>query len=238
VLSMKDRVIVVTGAAGNLGHVVVQEFLNCHGTVCALDHRERRLADLLSTSKPSGELHCFEGIDITDRSGMVTLAERIQDTVGQVDVVVNTVGGFTSGERVHEISKKTWQRMMELNVESLLNTAAAFIPGMLENGSGKIVAIGSRASLKGTAKAGAYAAAKSVVLRLSESMAAELISYGIQVNCVLPGTIDTPENRLAMPDADYEKWVTPQQIAQAILFLSSSASDAITGTSLPVYGRS
>jgi NAD(P)-dependent dehydrogenase (short-subunit alcohol dehydrogenase family) len=91
--------------------------------------------------------------------------------------------------------------------------------------------------LKGSARMGAYAAAKAAVLRLTESMSAELKSANIQVNCVLPGTIDSPQNRQAMPDADISKWVTPEQVAQAILFLSSPEADAITGAALPVYGR-
>lgn len=231
-----EKVIVVTGAAGNLGRAVTASFLDAGGTVCGLDHRQGRIAELF-TENPE-KLRIFEGVDITDRAVMLTLGERIRVEVGQVEVLVNTVGGFTMGERVDQISEATWQKMLNLNVVSLLNASAAFVPGMLSAGHGKVVSIGSGASLKGGAKMGAYAAAKGAVLRLTESMSAELKPDNIQVNCVLPGTIDTPENRQAMPGADFYKWVTPEQVAQAILFLSSPAADAITGVALPIPGRS
>lgn len=234
----KDQVIVVTGAAGNLGRAVAKAFLEAGGTVCALDHRAGRLASLFPEDDRQGILQIYEQVDVTDRAGMVALGQRIRGEVGTVDVLVNTVGGFTMGERVDEISAKTWRSMMDLNVTSLLNAAAAFVPDMMTAGHGKVVLVGSGASLKGGAKMGAYAAAKSAVLRLTESMAAELKASNIQANCVLPGTIDTPENRQAMPGADVSKWVTPKQVAQAILFLASPAADGITGTALPVTGRS
>lgn len=233
-----DKVIVVTGAAGNLGSAVVKSFLQGNGTVCGLDHRKRRMEGLFESADKRGNFHPFEEIDVTDRDAMVALASMIHDQFGRVDVLVNTVGGFTAGEGVYEISPASWQRMMGLNVQSLLNISAAFIPGMLENKQGKVITIGSKASLQGSAKNGAYAAAKSVVLRLTESLAAELKAYNIQANCVLPGTIDTPDNRQAMPNADFEKWVKPEKIAEAILFLASPASDAISGMALPVYGKS
>jgi NAD(P)-dependent dehydrogenase (short-subunit alcohol dehydrogenase family) len=115
--------------------------------------------------------------------------------------------------------------------------SAGFVPHLLENKAGKIISVSSRSSLSGGAKTGAYAAAKSALLRLSESMAEELEAENIQVNAVLPSTIDTPENRQTMPKSDFSKWVKPEKIAQSILFLTSSAADAISGISLPVYGR-
>lgn len=228
------KVIVVTGAAGNLGRVVTVAFLDAGGSVCALDHRQGRLADLLPES--NDKLFIYEGVDITERELMKALGERIQAEVGSVDILVNTVGGFSMGERVDQITEKTWQKMYELNVQSLLNASAAFLPGMRSAGHGKVITVGSGASHKGSARMGAYAAAKAAVLRLTESMAAELKSSNIQANCVLPGTIDTPQNRQDMPDADYKKWVMPEQVAHAILFLSSSAADEITGASLPIFG--
>jgi NAD(P)-dependent dehydrogenase (short-subunit alcohol dehydrogenase family) len=229
-----DKVIVVTGAAGNLGRAVVTVFAEAGGTVCCLDHRQGRLSDIFSGDDE--HLRFYEGVDITEREAMLEVAQRIQDDLGAVDVLVNTVGGFTMGERVDQISAETWKKMMDVNVISLLNASAAFVPGMLEAGSGKVVTVGSGASLKGGAKTGAYSAAKGAVLRLTESMAAELKASNIQVNCVLPGTIDSPENRQAMPNADFNKWVTPTQVAYAIAFLSSPKADAITGVALPVLG--
>jgi NAD(P)-dependent dehydrogenase (short-subunit alcohol dehydrogenase family) len=229
-----DKVIVVTGAAGNLGEAVTEAFLKTGGTVCALDHKLGRLETAFS--KDQEKLHIYEGVDSTDREGMLAVGQRIENEVGLVAVLVNTVGGFIMGDRVDQLSPETWQRMIDINVISLLNASAAFIPAMLEAGQGNIITFGAGASLKGDAKAGAYAAAKAAVLRLTESMAAELKPESIQVNCVLPGTIDTPENRQAMPNAEFTKWVKPEQIAQVILFLSSPAAATITGAAIPVQG--
>lgn len=231
-------VIVVTGASGNLGSAVVKEFLAQEGIVCALDHRHGRLEGLFADSTDKGRLHIYENVDVTDREAMEDLAGRIKDDVGTVSVLVNTVGGFTMGERVHEISLATWQRMMSINVHSFLNTTAVFVPGMLEQERGKVVSIASKAALGGGAKKGVYSAAKSALLRLTESMAAELKPDNIQVNSVLPSTIDTPENREDMPNADFSKWVTPEQVADVIVFLSSPQSSGVTGAALPVFGKS
>ncbi len=229
-----DKVIVVSGAAGNLGRAVVNAFIEAGGIVCALDHRQGRLAAVKNANQE--KLLLFEGADITDREGMIRLAEKIKAEAGRVDVVVNTVGGFISGERVDELSPETWQKMMNVNVHSLLNIAAAFIPEMIASGRGKVITIGSRSAITGSAKTGAYAAAKASVLRLTESMAEELKSYNIQVNCVLPGTIDTPENRKAMPNTERSEWVTPDQVAGVIRFLASPAADGINGAAVPVCG--
>jgi len=237
VFEFKDRVIVVTGGAGNLGSAVVKAFLNAGGRVCALDHRRGRMKEMFTSIDAMGELKLFEGVDLTDREAMIELAENVLEQVGKVEILVNTVGGFAYGDPVYEMSSKTWYKMMDLNVKSFLNASAAFVPGMMKLGCGKIISIGSKSSLQGGANTGAYAAAKGALLRLTESMAAELKPHDIQVNCVLPSIIDTPENRQSMPSADFSNWVNPDEIAQVIIYLSSKMSDAITGAAVPVYGR-
>jgi len=231
-----EKVVLVTGAAGNLGKAVVRQFLLSGATVCAVDHRQGRLEGLRDASSALGKLLLFENMDVTNQEAMQLLAKKVSKKVGNIDVLVNTVGGYTSGEMVHKISKITFERMMTLNVYSFLNVAQAFIPGMIENLSGKIITIGAVASFKGRVKSGAYGAAKSALLRLTESMTGELKPYHIQVNCVIPGVFDTPDNRKAMPNADFEQWVLPTEVAAAILFLSSPSADAITGAAIPVLG--
>jgi len=233
----KDQVIVVTGAAGNLGKAVVNGFLGRRGIVCGLDHRTGRMDEFKTSGNGGGLFYAFDAVDVTDNANMLSLAEKIQNKVGVVSIVVNTVGGFSMGDPVHALSAATWQRMMNLNVLSFLNVTAAFVPGMIEGGGGKVISIGAKAGLHGMASAGAYSAAKAALLRLTESMAGELKPNNIQVNSIIPGIIDTPENRSDMPNADFGKWVSPEQVTDAILFLSSSAADGITGTALPVYGR-
>jgi len=155
---------------------------------------------------------------------------------GKIDCLVHTVGGFSMGETVAELSDRTWQKMFDLNLTTLLNMAQAVIPPMLQTKSGKIVTVGAGPSFKGKARMSAYSAAKGAVLRLTESMSAELKPSGINVNCLIPGTIDTPQNRQAMPDADTSHWVSPASLAEVIHFLCSPAADNIHGSAIPVYG--
>ena len=157
---------------------------------------------------------------------------------GRIDVLCNIAGGFRMGEAVHETSDETWDLLFDLNARSLLHTVRAVVPRMLTAGGGKIVNVGAFAAQKGVAGMGAYCASKSAVIRLTEAMAAELRESHINVNCVLPTIIDTPENRSAMPDADPARWVSPADLASVVLFLSSKAARAVHGAALPVTGLS
>ncbi len=154
---------------------------------------------------------------------------------GRVDVLCHLAE--VTGEPVHATPASAWDFMMNLNAASLIHVAAAVVPRMLAQGAGRIVTVGRRRGVKGGAQMGAYSAAKSALMRLTESMLAELRDAGINVNCVLPSTIDTPANRVAMPDADPTRWVAPAALAEVIAFLASDAARAIHGALIPVYGR-
>jgi NAD(P)-dependent dehydrogenase (short-subunit alcohol dehydrogenase family) len=157
---------------------------------------------------------------------------------GRIDVLINAIGGYRAGQPVHETPLETWDFMLNLNARSLFVISQAVAPHMLAQKHGKIVNVSARAALSGGAKMAAYSISKSAVVRLTESMAAELKDDGINVNCILPGTIDTPQNREATPDADFDRWVKPEAMADVILFLASDLARAITGAAVPVYGRS
>lgn len=116
--------------------------------------------------------------------------------------------------------------------------ARAVIPHMLTQGSGRIVSVSARAAREGKAKMGPYCASKAAVITLTETLAAEHKHTGINSNCILPGTIDTPQNRADMPDADYSKWVPPEALADVVVFLASDAARCVTGAAIPVYGQS
>src|SRR5690606_11864545 len=141
----------------------------------------------------------------------------------------NLAGGFDMGTPVHATPLPSWQTQYELNVLTTLHATQAVVPGMVAQGSGKVINIGAYAARQGLANMGDYIAAKAAVIRLSESMAAELRNKGANVNCVLPTIIATAENRQAMPDADPALWVAPEKLAQTIGFLASDAASAIHG---------
>lgn len=236
VSSFKDKVVLITGPAGNLGSAVVKRFTAEGSSLVLLDHHEDRLNNLYTQLENSPDHLLISSIDLTDALKVSSAVSKAVDHFGRIDILVHTAGGFRMGEKVHETTDKTWDVMMDLNVRTLLNISKAVVPFMLEKKSGKIISIGARNALSGKARMGSYSASKSAVLRLTESMAAELKSQGINVNCVLPGTIDTPENRKAMPDADTSKWVSPDSLAGIILFLTSDAARDINGAAIPVYG--
>jgi NAD(P)-dependent dehydrogenase (short-subunit alcohol dehydrogenase family) len=176
--------------------------------------------------------------DLMDAKAIEAAVATAVKRFGRIDVLCNIAGGFAMGEAVHEIDAKSWSHMMELNAGSVLRVSHAVVPQMLAQKSGRIVNIGAYSALSGKAQMGAYIASKSAVIRLTESMAAELRDQGINVNCILPSIIDTPENRAAMPKANPQKWVAPEALADVILFLASPAARAIHGAAIPVVGLS
>jgi len=231
-----NKIALITGPAGNLGSAVVERFAAEGVSLILLDRHQDRLRDIYPQFENSNDHLLISPVDLTDSSMVNTAVQKAVDHFGRIDILVHTAGGFKMGEKVHETTGKTWDVMMNLNVRTLLNVTSAVVPLMLEQKNGKIITIGARPALAGKARMGSYSAAKTAVLRLTESMSAELKSQGINVNCVLPGTIDTPANREAMPDADSSKWVAPDSLAEVILFLSSEAARDIHGAAIPVYG--
>ena len=180
----------------------------------------------------------FVQTDLLDAQSVHAAADRILQRFGRIDVLCNLAGGFRMGAAVHETSAQDWDFLLDLNARTVLHTAKAVVPAMLRSGGGKIVNVAAYAAQKGAARMGAYVASKSAVIRLTETMAAELREHNINVNCVLPTIIDTPENRAAMPDADPRRWVAPLDLARVIVFLASDAARAIHGAAVPVTGLS
>jgi len=234
---MQDKVAIVTGAAGNLGQAVAEALFRAGARRVLVDRSADRLAGLYPGADPSRDL-LVPGIDLTNPRHAVDVVEQTRGQFGRIDTLFNTVGGYSGGKPVHEDDPANWERMFTINLHTTLNACRAVIPDMLRQGKGSIVNVAARAALAGVATLGAYCASKSAVIRLTESLSGELRDLGITVNCVLPGTIDTPQNRRDMPKADFSKWVPPAAIADAMLFLASDAARAVTGASLPVYGRS
>lgn len=231
-----DRVVIVTGAAGNLGQAVAAAFRAAGARLVLVDRDPDRLLRLFADLAGSAEALLAGGVDLTDEGAVNQMVARALDQFGRVDVLVNAAGGYRAGAPVHETPLETWSYLFDLNVRTALIAGRAVVPAMLAQGRGKIINVGARAALQGGTNAAAYSASKSAVLRLTESLSAELKTRGINVNCVLPSTIDTPQNREAMPKADTSRWVAPEALADVILFLASDAARAIHGAAIPVYG--
>lgn len=234
---METQAVLITGAAGNLGQAVARAFA-ASGAVLALTDGDpaRLLAASAELALPAERCRTYAA-DLIQRTAALALGERVSAELGRIDVLVNIAGGFRMGP-VHETPEETWDLMMDLNARTVFNMAHAVVPGMIRRGGGRIINISSRGGLSGGAGIGVYAAAKAAVLRLSESMAAELREHRINVNCVLPSIIDTPQNRQAMPTADFGTWVKADSLAEVIVFLASPGGRDISGAAIPVYGRS
>ena len=233
-----DQVVIVTGASGNLGGAVGRAFLQAGAKLVLVDRSTGKIPALFPELASSSDHFLAEGVDLTDAAAVHQLADQAAGRFGRIDALVNTAGGYRGGKPLHETALETWDFLVNLNARTILTACQAVIPHMLKQGSGKIVSVSARAALAGDANQGAYSAAKSAVVRLTESMAAELKSAGINVNCILPGTIDTPQNRAERANADFSLWVPPEALADVILFLASPAARAIHGAAIPVYGLS
>ena len=233
-----NKTVMVSGAIGNLGVVLAQAFQASGAKLVLVDRGEDRLQQAFPDLVGLPNYLLVNCADLMDEGAVEkSVSEAIQH-FGRIDVLVNTVGGFRAGKMLHETPIETWDFLLNLNARSVFIACKKVIPHMLNQGSGKIINVAARPGIEGQAGMAAYSASKSAVIRLTESMAAELKDHGVNVNCIIPGTIDTPPNREAMPNADYSTWVTPESLADVIQFLSSAAARDVHGAAVPVYGRS
>jgi NAD(P)-dependent dehydrogenase (short-subunit alcohol dehydrogenase family) len=234
-MNFDKQTVIVTGAAGNLGKAVARAFEAQGANLVLVD---RQLEGLQKSFGEEGERRMFIAANLLDADQVQGMAQATAERFGGIDVLCNVAGGFRMGPAIHETPDADWNFLFDLNTRSVLHAVRAVVPVMLKKGRGKVVSIAANSAQKGVAHMGAYCASKDVVIRMTEAMAGELRDSNINVNCVLPSIIDTPENRAAMPDADFSRWVAPEALADAILFLASDAARAIHGAALPVVGRS
>ncbi|AHY51000.1 SDR family oxidoreductase [Bradyrhizobium japonicum] len=225
---MQGKVLIVTGALGALGKVVTETALARGARVAGIDHAPSQVS-------ATPERIEIGGADLSDPAQAKTAVEAAAKHFGRLDAVINIAGGFAF-ESVGDGDIKTWQRLYALNVLTTLNTSRVALPHLAASGTGRIVNIGATGALQAGSGMGPYAASKAGVHRLTEALANEWKGK-VTVNAVLPSIIDTKANRADMPKADFSKWVTPQELAEVILFLASDAASGVTGALIPVGGR-
>jgi NAD(P)-dependent dehydrogenase (short-subunit alcohol dehydrogenase family) len=228
-----SRTVVITGAAGALGRAVAQHFLDEGAHLALIDQDEARLRSVFA-GRADAPPHLLVEADVASEAGMAAAAVRIEQALARVDVLIHVAGGFEMGEPVHGLSRAAWDRMMNLNAWSFVAVTKAFVPQMLGDGAGKIVAVSAASAVRGAAQMAAYVASKSALQRLVEALSQEVRAKGINVNSVAPTIMDTPANREAMPNADHSAWVSTAVAAQTIAFLASDAALSVHGQHLVV----
>jgi NAD(P)-dependent dehydrogenase (short-subunit alcohol dehydrogenase family) len=233
-MDFTNRTVMVTGAAGNLGRAVTNTFAELGANLVLVDRRREDL----EAFGPASQHRFLAPADLLAADQVHAAVKAAFEHFGRIDVLCNIAGGFRMGEAVHETRDENFNFLFDINVRTLLHVVRAVTPHMIAAGGGKIVNVGAFAARHAPAMMGPYSAAKASVMRLTEAMAAELREQGINVNCVLPTVIDTPENRAAMPDADPARWVSPHDLANVVAFLASDAARAVHGAAVPVTGLS
>jgi NAD(P)-dependent dehydrogenase (short-subunit alcohol dehydrogenase family) len=224
---MSKRVVLISGAKGGLGGAVTRRFLDNGDTVVGAS-RSIRKSDF-----PTGDF-LPAPTDFSNSDSVAKLVEHAMSSYSRVDVAVHIVGGFAGGTPLHETAEQTWRQMLDENLTAAFNLVRAVIPAMRGAGTGRFIAVGSKAAEQPLANLGAYVISKSALVTLVKTVALENADRGITANVVLPGTMDTPGNRAAMPSADFHQWVPTTNVAEAIFWLASEAASHVNGAAIPV----
>jgi len=227
---MQGKKVVITGANGGLGSAVTNTFLNAGATVAGVS------LDIRQDSFAGPNFFAF-ATELADSKRVAQLAQDVIARLGQVDVLIHLAGGFAGGKPVTETDDATFENMLNMNLRSSFMVFRAFLPIMRKTPGGRIVAMGSRAAEGAAPGIGAYGLSKAALISLVRTVAAENKDVGITANVVVPSTIDTPANRASMPDADPNRWIKPQIIADLIFYLAGDSAAQLTGAVIPLYGR-
>lgn len=227
-----DRTAIVTGGTGGLGGAVVERLIAGGWRVVVPWIVERELERL-----PEREGLSLVKADLFDAGAVAEVVGRASRNAGApLKGLVNLVGGFAAGGRVHETPVEDFEAQFRLNLRATYLVTQAALGPML-GGGGSIVCVGSRAAVQPFSGAAGYVASKAAVIAFAQAVAVEYRDDGVRCNAILPSVIDTPANRAAMPNADHARWVKPAEIAGVIAHLLSEDSAPVSGAAIPVYGR-
>lgn len=231
---LENKVAIITGGTGGLGQAVTRAFLEAGAQVIVIYHTEARRDNLLHALGGRPERLTMLAADVTQEAPVRDAVQHVVDRFARLDILAHLVGGYIGDIPVAQMEEMTWDYLLTLNLKSAFFCCKAALNQMLDQGYGKIILVGARGGITPVPGAAAYAVAKSGVHALTQAIASEVCGRNINVNAVLPGIIDTPANRQAMPDADFSQWVKPEDLAQVILFLASDAASGINGALIPV----
>jgi NAD(P)-dependent dehydrogenase (short-subunit alcohol dehydrogenase family) len=235
-MNLEHRVAIVTGGTGALGSSVALDLLRSGARVVVTYRSESEWVALEAMAgEHQGNLTGAQ-VDLVKAGDVEQLVADVLAKWQRLDYFVAVAGGFAAGKSF-ETDDKTWDHMLNVNLRSLIYCLRSIVPVMIRQNFGRIVTVSSGSILHGGgAGIAAYAVSKGAVRQLSEILADELRAYDIHVHCILPGTMDTPANRLAMPKADFSKWVKTEEVARVVHFLLSDQARPVRSVAVPVLG--
>ena len=239
-LDAENRVIIITGGAGGVGKTVSKRWLDAGASVLVVDHRQDTIDAWLSEFANSGWTGriATHATDVTTEAGAKAMVERARAEFGKpADTLIHLVGGFAAAKVEDENAARTWERMIAVNLTSAFQCYRAILPALRERKGGWIVGLSSRAADNPGPGISAYAASKAALVALTSSLSAEVRAAGIHVNLIVASTIDTPANRKSMGEAQAPSWVTPDDIADATMYLCSDQSRSVHGATLEVFAN-
>ena len=236
-MTKQNRNVLITGGTGILGSAVTKAYLTQGDNVAVTYLFENEVENFKKFNPDLFDDVTFLFANVTEETEVQKTIEEFVSQFGSLDVLVNIVGGFVGGIPTAELEEDRWDFMMNLNLKSVFLCCKTVIPYMTAQSYGKIINVSARAGLKGEAGLSAYCVSKGGVRTLTESLAAEVMDSGVNVNAIMPSIMDTPANRESMPDEDHDRWVAPADVAKVICFLTSDDATIINGAAIPVYGR-
>ena len=237
-ISFSSKVALVAGGTGGLGRAVSLAFLREGASVIVTYRNQDEFSALKNAAGSSGSSLEGHRVDVTDEAAVGQLIATVLTAYGQLDALVNTVGGYAGGVKLWELDTRVFDQMLSLNLRAGYALLRAAVVPMLKQKCGAIVNVAAKAALDHGAGAAAYAASKAAAVAMIDSLAADVKGTNVRVNSILPSIIDTEANRKAMPGADFATWPKPEDIARVILFLCSDDARVIHGAAIPVYGDS
>jgi NAD(P)-dependent dehydrogenase (short-subunit alcohol dehydrogenase family) len=228
-MDLTGKTVLITGAKGGLGSFVTQAFLDAGARVAGVSRS-------MAASDFDHPHFAPYAADLAGRAEAMALVERVQHGLGRLDAVVHLVGGWAGGRPLHAADDGEYQKMFDVNFRSAVHLFQAALPVLRAQGGGRLLAVGSRAAVEPSPGSALYAASKAALVSLIRTLAAENKDRGITANIILPGTLDTPANRAAMPGANFAQWVPPPQVASLLVHLTSDDASHVTGAAIPILG--
>ncbi|MBN1536777.1 MAG: SDR family oxidoreductase [Anaerolineales bacterium] len=235
-MSLDNRVAVITGATGSLGRVVAGKLAQAGVRLALFSLSQHHLDDLANELKLPADLYLTGALNFRNPQAAQKAHALTLDKFGRADILLNFIGGWTGGKPVVDVALDEFDDMLQQHLWTTLHLAQAFIPGFIAQGWGRLAVITSPSAALPPAKSAPYAVAKAAQETLILSLAQELKGSGVTANTLRVNTIDVKHTRLSEPSSANASWTTPEEIAEAILYLCSEAAGVINGARIPLYG--